>query len=286
MFEVRSILFATDFGEAAKAALPEVEQVARRFDADVALVHALPGFWKDWLSSGLVEKQEQERLESWATRLRDGGIRARAETVLRGNAAEVVVTVADRMRPSLVMIGAGEASSIERRFIGSTAESVVRHAQEPVWVAKPKADEPLLDVLCGVDGSPTAGVALDAAASVCRRFEGKLTVVSALHGPDFNPMGMSKHEVESEIAAYREQRERELDAFIDERDLGGVEPARQYEWGLPADVLLSHAGDEEYDLMVLGRRGRTGLRRVLLGGTAERVMRRVPCSLLVLPAPA
>jgi nucleotide-binding universal stress UspA family protein len=286
MFEVRSILFATDFGEAAKAALPELEQVARRYDAEVVLVHALPGFWKDWLSSGLVEKQEQERLESWANRLEESGIRARAEAVLRGNPAEVIVTVADRMRPSLVMIGAGDASRIERRFIGSTAESVVRHAAEPVWVAKPKPDEPLLDVLCGVDGSAASGVALAAAASVCQRFDGKLTVISALHGPDFNPMGMSKHEIESEIAAYREQREQELDAFIEERELGGVEPTRLYEWGLPAEVLLSHADDEEYDLMVVGRSGRTGLRRVLLGGTAERVMRRIPCSLLVLPAPA
>ncbi len=285
MFEVRSILFATDFGEAATAALRELEELARRFDAEVVLAHAMPGFWRDWLSSGLVEKQEQERLESWAEKVRSAGIRARAEPLLRGNAAEAIVTLADRMRPSLIMMGAGEAS-LEHRLIGSTAGAVVRHAHEPVWVAKPKPDEPLLDILCGVDGSPASGVALDAAASVCERYEGKLTVVSALHGPDFNPMGMSKHEIESEIAAYRERREQEVDAFIDERDLGGVEPARLYEWGLPADVLLSHADDEEYDLMVVGRRGRTGLSRVLLGSTAERVMRRIPCSLLVLPATA
>lgn len=284
MFEVSSILFATDFGEAAKASLRELEQVARRFDAEVVLVHALPGFWRDWISSGLVEKQEQERLDSWADKLQKKGIRARAEPVQRGNAAEVIVTLADRMRPSLVMIGAGEAS-LEQRLIGSTAGSVVRHAHEPVWVAKPKPDEPLLDILCGIDGSVASGAALDAAARVCERFEGKLTVVSALHGPDFNPMGMSKHEVESEIASYREQREQELDAFIDARDLGGVKPTRLYEWGLPADVLLSHADDEEYDLMVVGRSGRTGLSRVLLGSTAERVMRRIPCSLLVLPTP-
>ncbi len=285
MFEVRSILFATDFGEAAKSAVSELEQVARRYDAEVVLVHAMPGFWRDWLSSGLVEKQEQERLESWAAKLCESGIQARAEKLLHGNAAEAIVTLADRLSPSLVMIGAGDASTIERQLIGSTAESVVRHAHQPVWVAKPKPDEPLLDVMCGVDGSAASGAALDAAASVCQRFEGKLTVVSALHGPDFNPMGLSKHEVESEIAAYRTQREQELDAFVDQRDLGGVEPTRLYEWGLPSDVLLSHADDEEYDLMVLGRSGRTGLRRVLLGSTAERVMRRIPCSLLVLPAP-
>src|SRR5690606_15338957 len=40
------------------------------------------------------------------------------------------------------------------------------------------------------------------------------------------------------------------------------------------------------DLVVLGTRGRTNLRDVLLGGTAERVVRDAACSILTIPPAA
>ena len=40
------------------------------------------------------------------------------------------------------------------------------------------------------------------------------------------------------------------------------------------------------DLVVLGNKGRTNLRYVLLGSTVERLLREVPCSVLVARPPA
>jgi nucleotide-binding universal stress UspA family protein len=40
------------------------------------------------------------------------------------------------------------------------------------------------------------------------------------------------------------------------------------------------------DLVVLGHKGRTNLRYVLLGSTVERLLREVPCSVLVARPPA
>ena len=51
------------------------------------------------------------------------------------------------------------------------------------------------------------------------------------------------------------------------------------ESGTPRDVLLR--ASEGAFVLVLGRNGVTGLRRVFLGGTAERLLRRAPCSLLL-----
>jgi nucleotide-binding universal stress UspA family protein len=52
-------------------------------------------------------------------------------------------------------------------------------------------------------------------------------------------------------------------------------------WGDPASAVLHVAVDRMADLLVLGSVGRTGLAGVLLGNTAERVLREVNRSLLV-----
>jgi len=51
--------------------------------------------------------------------------------------------------------------------------------------------------------------------------------------------------------------------------------------GRAAEVLLSRAAAVEAEVIVLGSRGRSGLRRLLLGGVAERVVRGASCSVLV-----
>jgi len=55
--------------------------------------------------------------------------------------------------------------------------------------------------------------------------------------------------------------------------------------GDPAREIIRIAGDEKYDLVVMGTHGRGFLERVLLGSVAERVVRKAPCPVLTLRAP-
>ena len=56
-------------------------------------------------------------------------------------------------------------------------------------------------------------------------------------------------------------------------------------WGKPADEILKLARGCNVDLILLGTHGRTGLKHLLLGSTAENVVRRAPCPVLVVPPP-
>lgn len=49
----------------------------------------------------------------------------------------------------------------------------------------------------------------------------------------------------------------------------------------PGQALVEAAGAREADLIIVGSHGRTGLRRVLLGSVAERVVRLAQCPVLV-----
>jgi len=52
-------------------------------------------------------------------------------------------------------------------------------------------------------------------------------------------------------------------------------------FGVPFQVVTDVAREAQTDLIVLSTHGRTGIRRVLLGSTAERVLRHAPCPVLV-----
>jgi nucleotide-binding universal stress UspA family protein len=134
-------------------------------------------------------------------------------------------------------------------------------------------------VLCAVDCSEGSGHALTDAVELCSRLGAELTFVNALGDP--SELGLPEAEVATQSSAWRERHVRELEAFVQRFDPRGLEPNRRWLWGVPSEVIRELAREEAFDLAVLGRKGFSGLRRALLGATAERVLRELPCSLLL-----
>ena len=60
----------------------------------------------------------------------------------------------------------------------------------------------------------------------------------------------------------------------------GVEAQILAAEGIPADVIVAVAKKEDIDLIVMGTEGRTGLKHLLLGSVAERVVRTAACPVL------
>ena len=63
----------------------------------------------------------------------------------------------------------------------------------------------------------------------------------------------------------------------------GEPPAWQFlREGKPADQILAAAREWEADVIVIGTHGRSGVSRLVLGSTAESVVRHAPCPVLVI----
>jgi len=54
----------------------------------------------------------------------------------------------------------------------------------------------------------------------------------------------------------------------------------------PADEITRYAKDHDCDIIVLASHGRTGLRHLLIGSCAEKVVRHATCAVLTLHVPA
>jgi nucleotide-binding universal stress UspA family protein len=54
--------------------------------------------------------------------------------------------------------------------------------------------------------------------------------------------------------------------------------------GQPHEYIIQEAKKREADLIVMGTQGRTGLKKLIIGSVAQRVLAHAPCPVLVTPA--
>lgn len=141
-------------------------------------------------------------------------------------------------------------------------------------------------ILVPTDFSQASELAVDAAAVLARQIGAKITLVH-VHDPDaLRPpatIGWSpeqKKGLEEEVAKAVDQ----SFAALKKDKLEGVDIADTVVLHAPspAGAICSYAEKIEADLIVIGTHGRTGLKHLLIGSVAERVVRHAPCPVLTL----
>ncbi|MGE0362840.1 MAG: universal stress protein [Vicinamibacterales bacterium] len=141
-------------------------------------------------------------------------------------------------------------------------------------------------ILCPTDFSEVSTKAEAYAIALAKRYEARL---SLLHVDPPMPMMAPYGEIPVDIRLFEEQRrqaEQDLAAAgTRARDAGlGVDTALI--GGYPGREILAVAREQDVDLIVLGSHGRGGVEHLLLGSVAEKVLRKAPCPVMVVPAAA
>lgn len=139
-------------------------------------------------------------------------------------------------------------------------------------------------IVVGTDGSSTADKAVDVAGDLAKACGATLHVltayrpvrsavlagVGAMGGTVPAPEWLGDDERVAAEEVVRRAGERLAHA--------GIHATAEARLGEPADALLAVAGEVDADLIVVGNRGMTGVRRYLLGSVADRVAHHAPCS--------
>ena len=142
-------------------------------------------------------------------------------------------------------------------------------------------------ILSATDQSALSLQALDRAADLAAATGASHTVVQALGldalGPLRNLLGESADAVAQ--TALAQQRDALAHALADRPRPPGPEPTLRVEPGLASRVVPALADEEDADLVVVGARGQSLLRRMLLGSTASHLLRKSRCPVLVVRKP-
>jgi len=135
-------------------------------------------------------------------------------------------------------------------------------------------------LLVGVDFSEPSDRAFEMARDLAQRTRARIHLVHAFHVPVQGPLPDMVIFPPDSLMSYRDAATRSLQKMLDKLAAAGVEGHLHLAPGAPAGVIEDTARAVGADLVVVGTRGRSGLAHVLLGSTAERVLRGAPCPVL------
>ena len=258
----RTIVVGTDGSDTSVRAIDKAVRLARQVGGSLRIVCATAPI-------GLHDYKAMEILEAAAEYVRPSGVAV--ETMYReGPPDRVLLQIAADQSADLIIVGNVGLGKAKRFRLGPIPERVASAAPCDVLIVGTTEEEPTPKaaddgklyqrVLVGTDGSPTAGEAARKAFDLGMTFETGCALVYVAGDPIIGAIVL-------EQTLKAKPRGLRVESKLVEGD--------------PAETICELARTEGFDLIVVGNRGMTGMRRHLLGSVPTRVVHFSPSDVLI-----
>lgn len=293
-----NIAAAIDFSQGSKAALLEAMRIAEAQGASLTAIHVLDSELADYV--GRTENMaEAEMLEKAHDRLQAyveevlGVHAARIEVLLGYPFVEIFRFCKNHQIDMLVLGSQGCDGDIERT--GVLSRRCVRKVPAQVLLVRAVQKEPFSRIVACVDFSENSEMAIESALQLAEQDDAALHLLHVCRPvvPGIGDKGAFSGFRLFDIALppypemdYAVRQREKLEALGEEvMKRMGVERkiiSHAYTDTRPAHGIVSFLRENNADLAVLGTRGRTGIKSILLGTTAERIVNQAHCSVLAI----
>jgi nucleotide-binding universal stress UspA family protein len=273
-------LCATDLSAASEAAIANetcLECLGRIGIDAIHLVTVVPANVHSGMPGVNFEDRRQRGLDRYRQVIEAAGFDVETH-VVRGTPYRRINGIAEAIHADLSIVGSRGQSPLENRVIGSTARNLARTTVVPLLVNRIEraTDEPAVRrehlferVLFATDFSENADRAFDAF-SYLRRATNEATLVHVRSPKD-----------ENDDVDAREQ----LDEYASTLEDWDVETRIEIRQGDPAAEILAVEADVSPSTILVGSRGRSRIRRLLLGSVSEEVVARATGNVFLVPPP-
>lgn len=284
-------LVPVDFTEITNPLLRIVKVLGQVHSAEVHLLHVIsPVLYLPYPESFGISTVDLQLLAELQERKKEEAkerLKALVE-FLKPLRVEVLVEVGDPAEAvlekekdfDLVFMGSHKKGLVERIIVGSTTDKVVKYSRKPVFVLKGKEPESIKRVLVAYDFSEHARKALEFAVKLFAPFSPHIVLLHVEETIEL-PVVEGIRDVLSE--KYKEEKIkhiRDIEGWL--RDSGFEASSYVLEDRSPADGIRSFLKENPgIDMVVLGSRGLSGLKRVLLGSTSSELLRSLDIPLLI-----
>lgn len=227
-------------------------------------------------------------VEEAAASLQKPGLAAEA-VVVSGRPATVIVDRARELRADVVVVGSRGRGPLASMLLGSVSAEVVDHAPCPVLVVRGPIDGP---AMVAVDGSGSADAAVTYLLANPILSDRAIEVVSVARPPGpataWEVAGLSAAALEVLEEQQKTQR-RELEMVAARATMRLRASGYRTRWtlaeGHAPEQIINAAASLGCGLIVMGSRGMTGLKRILLGSVARAVLLHSTASVLIVHEP-
>jgi nucleotide-binding universal stress UspA family protein len=287
MITIKTILCPVDFFPASDAAVSYAAGLAGNYGAGIHLLHVIapiPATAYDYAVNTTeimqsMEEAAKAELTKLAARVKEAGIDVGFKITF-GDVYDEIKRSIEQLKPQLVVLGTHGRRGVERWFMGSTTEKLLRHSPVPlitISASGEKAGIPRFRrILVTTDFSDGTADALAYAFSVAQENESNISLLHVVHDVAADVSGKYRESLVQGI-------EKQLNDLVPPEARTWCDVETVVETGVPYRIILRVLEDEKIDLLVMNIHGKGMLDRALLGSTAERVVRVAPCPVMLIP---
>ena len=296
MVKIDKILWTTDGSKEAQEALNYAKVLAKAFNSEIVGLHVIKSidkrFWgligerldieglaedasikANWFNvfEGVQEELKREGLEF-------------SFKVLSGAPHEKIIEVANEEKADFIIMGKRGLGLKGRMLIGSNTIKVLQRSQLPVLAVKSRREKTLpriKKILVPFDVSEKFDSALRYAISLGKAFNGIISVIYVLELMSYpyefpvkilnEIRGLHDDELKNKISEIYSQEGNKVK--IKHKVIESINPYLG---------IIRYAEDERPDLIVMNTHGRKGIKKLMLGSVAEKVIQEATCSILAI----
>jgi nucleotide-binding universal stress UspA family protein len=271
---LKKIIWATDFSDESREALLYADALAKAHEAEIIGLHVVPDFSPALYDTASIVKGELTKRIAFikdeaGKKLEDlrkkKGIPFKP-IVKEGTASKKIIEAAAEQKADLIIIGRKGQSALERIFIGSVANQVLRSSPVPVLLTKKKRGKPrFTKILVPTDFSPQEDIERDFAWKLAKPFDSELTFlyVLELHDYEFPPRVLDEM-FDGVMKKLKTRKKREKEGVTIKEDV--------YRSVNAAVGIVDYAETHSYDMIVMSTCVQGALERFFLGSTTEKVI--------------
>lgn len=267
-----NLLLASDGSEFSEGAVRESLKLAKECSAKLTVLTVVeinPEF--ESYAPGAMEKIEQDA-RSYAETVKEKadkeGLSCDILVRKSANPYEAIVEEAQKASVDVIVMGRRGRTGLKRLLMGSVTARVIGHSPVSVLVVPRAAELKFEKILVATDGSRYSEAAAREAVGFAKCSGGSITALSIA---DVMGDSVAMKAVEEDARKVTDIAEKE-----------GVKAEALAEKNKSSDEgIVSVARQKGCDLIVVGSHGRTGLKRLLMGSVAERVVGHAECAVMV-----
>jgi nucleotide-binding universal stress UspA family protein len=298
----KKMLVPLDGSQLAEETLPYCRQLAGRLDLDLDFIHVCTPSEIQMFS--IVRMYVEKTAESVRQQIQDiqtatagkKGFRAIKVTgkVVTGYPAEEILKYANENKIDIILLATHGASGIRSWAVGSVAYQVLHASKVPVWLVRSGIPEeivydkwPRKTLLVPLDGSKLAESALEHAEALVKQRGteiAEILLLSVFAPSIFSPSNFFLNEDPGSMAVNysdiarqeadraKENCEKYLKNIADRLVSKGITVRTAAVLGDAAEEIIKYANTNPFQLIVMASHGRSGLRHLIFGSVAEKVI--------------
>lgn len=293
----KNILVTTDFSKAADFAILRAISIAKKFNANITLLHVLQkkdmdnfldNTLKKLLPKGLwlttkeyKESLLQEKIQSLLKYYQN----IRYVVISKGKPEQKILQYANKNNIDLLILGAHGQYSIRDTFVGTTAEYIIRQTKHPVLIVKNKSILTYKNVFVPVDFSSVSKKALLFALKVFPDSKihifhvGDYEYENILREKEYEIKRRKFIDIKKAIFFYLENKMKKF--------MKGIKKSNKHKHkitlGYPGPTIINEIKKSKQDIVVMGTQGHGKIYYRFIGSVANWVLTEGNVDILLIP---